>query len=91
MSVTVREIGNGGFSIETTEEIPIGAVHRFQFYLDDDSATVMAEAKSVYSMRVSSGSKFPLYLTGFEFGPNAPDVNKALAELVKGITALTAE
>jgi hypothetical protein len=82
MSVTVREIGKGGFSIETTEEIPVGAVHRFQFYLDDDSATVMAEAKAstAYVSRVAPSFHF---FTGFEFG-RTPDVNKALAELVEG-------
>jgi len=91
MSVTVREIGTGGFSIETTEQIPVGAVHRFQFYLDDDAITLLAEAKSVYSMRVSSGSKFPLYFTGFEFSANEPEIQAAVADLVEELAALAVQ
>src|SRR5262245_57869860 len=66
MSITVREMGAGGFSIETTEPIPMGTVHRFLFYFHDETKSVGASAKCVHCMRTASSSRLPIYLSGFE-------------------------
>jgi hypothetical protein len=87
MSVTVRELGSGGFSIETTEPIPVGAVHRYQFYLHDEASAVAASARCVHTMRMALQSKLPIYLSGFAFesgdGPSASRMAVLLNEIAE--------
>ena len=87
MSVAVRELGSGGFSIETTEPIVVGTVHRFQFYFHDEASSVAASAKCVHSTRVGHQSKLPIYLSGFAFepgdGPSAARMAMLLNEIAE--------
>jgi hypothetical protein len=91
MSVTVREMGAGGFSIETTEPIAVGAVHRFQFYFHDEASSVAASAKCVHSMRMTGKSRLPIYLSGFAFEPGDGPSASRMATLLNDIAEMAGD
>ena len=67
MSVVVRDIGPGGFSIETPLPFPKHSAQQFRFSTPDGEKDVLLNGQSVHCLRVSPGNDRPRYLTGFSF------------------------
>ena len=79
----LRDIGGGGFCVETALPIAIGSVHRFTFSTDDGwSATIDAEAR--YSYAVDEAE--PFCRTGFHVV--APDAGRVWRGVVARIEPL---
>ena len=66
LPVRVREIGFGGFSIETIEPIPVDIVHQVRFTAYDDW-TSTCEARSVHCRPSCAADGSPRFVTGFQF------------------------
>lgn len=64
--VKIREIGLGGFSIETPMKFPIGAVHEFRL-THVDGETVNLCGRVVHSGERERSTDPGLYITGFAF------------------------
>jgi hypothetical protein len=86
LPVRVRDIGLGGFSIETMEPLPTGGEHRVKFISQDDWSTVLAA--TIANCRPSCADDgSPLYVSGFAFlNGEAPDTRRTVAVLVEKVT-----
>jgi hypothetical protein len=67
MTVVVREVGTGGFSIETPVPFPKQSTHQFRFSSDSGSTDVVLTGESVHCLCISAADAQPRYLTGFTF------------------------
>jgi hypothetical protein len=64
--VAVTGIGQGGLSIETPVNFPIGIVHEFQLAVND-LVTVRLKGRIVHCRQVSGKDDNPRYAAGVEF------------------------
>ena len=83
--VIVRDIGSGGFSIETPVQFPDRAPHSFRFTTALGEETVLT-AVSVRSARIDRPNEPPSYITGFEFVMTT-ETQDAVETLVETLTA----
>jgi hypothetical protein len=71
----VRNLGSGGFGVESAIDFPLDAVHRFRFTTPDGlEVIVSATARHCRPLKSSSGA--PRFAAGFEFvedGSSASD------------------
>lgn len=85
LSVRVREIGFGGFSIETVEPIAIDVVQQVRFTAFDDW-TSTCEARSLHCRPSCAADGSPRFVTGFQFVDEwlreSQDLVKALVEKI---------
>jgi hypothetical protein len=89
MSVVVRDIGSGGFSIETSMPFPDRSVHQFRFS-PADGPDVILSAESVHTLRVSPGDAAPRFLTGFAFACEDESSRQAAEALVLSLVERSA-
>lgn len=66
LPVRVRDVGLGGFSVETMEPIEAGDVHAVRFTAIDDWTAVLA-AESLHCRPSVAADGSPRYVTGFSF------------------------
>ncbi len=86
LPVRIREIGFGGFSVETMEPLAAGAAHRVRFTAPDDwSVELGARAMHCRPSCASDGS--PRFATGFAFDPgqNSEDAVKRMLETITSV------
>ena len=86
---SLREIGPGGFSVETTTPFPPGQTHEFHFGLDDGSQ-IHVRASSVHCALTKIVAGMPVHLNGFEFVQRDADVREEIDAFVDRITAMIA-
>jgi hypothetical protein len=86
---SLREIGPGGFSVETTTPFPPGQTHEFHFGLDDGSE-IHVQASSVHCALTKIVAGMPVHLNGFEFVQRDADVREEIDAFVDRITAMIA-
>jgi len=86
---SLREIGPGGFSVETTTPFPPGQTHEFLFGLDDGSQ-IHVRASSVHCALTKIVAGMPVHLNGFEFVQRDADVREEIDAFVDRITAMIA-
>jgi len=88
LPVRIREVGFGGFSLESALPFPKGAEHLFRFTLDDGTV-VEVQATSIHTMRVTTPGGLS-HLSGFAF--SHPDRSRAaidrLMDAVTGVIAV---
>jgi len=84
MPVSVREISNTGFSIETTTPFAEGDVHEFRFTLDGGPTAVL-RAESQHGVLNDHVGDLDLYLTGFKFVELDATAKRALKALLANI------
>jgi hypothetical protein len=87
LPVRVRDIGLGGFSVETMQPLEAGGEHRVRFVsFDDYSATLPALVANCRPSCADDGA--PLFVSGFAFLPtDAPDTRRTVETLIeKAIT-----
>src|SRR5690242_11884933 len=75
--VKVRDIGTGGFSIETPVPFPDRAPNAFRFTMADGAEAVLT-AVSVRSARIDRPNEPPSYVTGFEFVVATDDARRSV-------------
>lgn len=87
LPVRIREVGFGGFSLESSVPFPKGAEHLFRFTLDDGTV-VEVQATSIHTMQVTTPGG-PSHFSGFAFSD--PDRSRAaidrLMDAVTGVIA----
>lgn len=88
MPVRVREVGFGGFSIETIEPMTTGAVESIRFTTDDDwSAALFAQSLHCRPSCAADGS--PRYVTGFQFvDQHDSNARHDIAHMIKKVTGV---
>jgi hypothetical protein len=86
LPVRVRDIGLGGFSIETMAPLPTGVDHRVRFISHDDWSTILqARIANCRPSCAEDGS--PLYVAGFAFvDDGAPETKRTVAVLLEKVT-----
>ncbi len=88
LPVRIRDIGLGGFSIETMEPLETGGEHRVRFVcFDEYSVTLPALVANCRPSCADDGS--PLFVSGFAFLPtDAPDTRKNVETLIEKATTV---
>lgn len=86
--LVVRELGTGGFSVESSVPFPPGARHRFRFTIAG-SGEVLIDAIAAHSRsaRVTRGPD--RYISGFTFWDDGnPETARAIDVLLDAITSV---
>jgi hypothetical protein len=87
MPVRVREVGFGGFSIETLEPVTTAGVESVRFTTHDDwSASLLAQSLHCRPSCAADGS--PRYVTGFQFVDQDLTARQSVAYLIKKVTGV---
>jgi hypothetical protein len=68
IAITVRDVGWGGFSVESAMPFPVGCRHSFQFW-SSDGRTTMASAECWHCTPANPQNGRPMYVSGFSFVP----------------------
>ena len=88
LPVRVRDIGLGGFSIETVEPLEIGIEHRVRFVSHDDWSTVLL-ALCAYSRPSCLDDGSPIYVAGFSFtGEDRPETRQTIQILIEKVISV---
>ena len=83
----VRDIGLGGFSVETMTPMEAGGDHRVRFISHDDwSTTLTARLANCRPSCAEDGS--PLFVSGFAFLDDQPETRRTVAVLVEKVTVV---
>ena len=86
--ILVRELGAGGFSIESNVPFPIGAHHQFRFTTAAGLAIIL-EAAVVHSQPTRPAHGWKRYVTGFSFVHDAiHDTARDIDILLDAMTAV---
>lgn len=84
----VRDIGLGGFSIETMEPLPAGVEHRVRFVSHDDWSTVLA-ARVANCRPSCADDGSPLYVAGCAFAAeDRPETKQTVQILIEKVTSV---
>ena len=88
LPVRVRDIGLGGFSVETMTPMPEGGNHRVRFISHDDWTTVLnARLANCRPSCADDGS--PLFVSGFAFlNDDTPETRRTVEVLVEKVTVV---
>lgn len=86
--VLIREIGLGGFSIETALKFPVGAEHAFRLtHADGESVTL--RGRVAHCTGRLKADRSPTFITGFMFLEDPTSTSAAsLGALIDKITAV---
>jgi hypothetical protein len=88
LPVRVRDIGFGGFSVETMTPLPEGVEHRVRFVSEDDWSTVLP-ARTANSRPSCAEDGSPLFVAGFAFsGDEQPDTRRTVQLLIDKVTSV---
>lgn len=86
--VTVRQVGLGGMTIETTAPLSPRVVHDFRLTLGGE--TVIIKGRVMHS-RVSVKQDAVTYLSGVQFVDTVPDALDALRRFVERVSGPSAD
>lgn len=86
--MNVRDIGTGGFSIETMEPLEPGIEHRIRFVSRDDWSTVLpAKVSNCRPSCADDGS--PLFVAGCAFlSDDKPETRRTVQILIEKVTSV---
>jgi hypothetical protein len=88
LPVRVRDIGLGGFSVETVEPLAPGVEHRVRFVSQDDWSTVLA-ARCANSRPSCQEDGSPIYVAGFAFsGEDRPETRRTIQILIEKVISV---
>jgi len=77
--IVVRNLSEGGFSIDTTLEFPDDAVHRFRLTPSGSDDALIVQARAVHSY-MTVVDKLARFVTGFAFTPDQPNTTHSAIE-----------
>jgi hypothetical protein len=84
--LTVRELGPGGFSIESVVPFPSGSRHQFRFTTTEDDA-IIVEAVAVHSRYLAMEGGVRQYVSGFAFCHLEPETADGVYRLLQALTS----
>ena len=88
LPVRIRDIGLGGFSVETVEPLDTGEVQPFRFTAMDDWTAVLS-ARSLHCRPSIAADGSPRFVTGFEFiKEQAADATETIRALITKVTSV---
>ena len=88
LPVRIRDVGFGGFSVETVEPLTTGARGPVRF-MSPDNWTTELTAESLYCRPSIAADGTPRYVTGFQFiNEQAADVRARISELIAKVTSV---
>jgi hypothetical protein len=86
--VRIRDVGFGGFAIETVDPVEPGQFQRVRLTTSDDWSAVV-EAQSLHCRPSCAADGSPRFVTGFAFvEPETPDTQRAIGRIIEAITSL---
>jgi hypothetical protein len=89
--VTVRDVSEGGFLVETASPFPIDAVHAFRVRRPDGTFVTMLVARCVHCRRHPDPVAPPIYLAGFAFvDPTGDTAQARIHALIDHVTSVVA-
>jgi hypothetical protein len=87
--MTLDDLGPGGFSVQSTNELPTGAVMRVKFSAPDGSWTTLLIAQSVYCRPNPDLPESQGFVTGFRFlNTDTPRTAASVSALIDRATAV---
>jgi hypothetical protein len=89
LSLQVRELGAGGFSVECDWTFPIGSVHVFRFTTERGDVVVLT-ARSVHTRAITSPAGTERFISGFEFLLDRDHADQGVAILLDAVTSTLA-
>ena len=88
LPVRVRDVGFGGFAIETVDPVVPGETHRVRLTTSDDWS-IIVDAQSLHCRPSCAADGSPRYVTGFALlTPESPDTQRGIARVIESITSL---
>jgi hypothetical protein len=88
LPVRVRDVGLGGFSVETVEPLDTGVVHPVRFTAMDDWSAVLP-ATSLHCRPSVAPDGTPRYVTGFAFATQeAAGAARTIHDLITKVTSV---
>ncbi len=87
LPVRVREVGFGGFSVETMEPLPTGVTHVVRFTARDDWSVALS-ARAIHCRPSCAPDGSPRFATGFAFEAE-PNSEAAVKRMIEKITSVT--
>ena len=86
LPVRIRDIGAGGFSVETMEPVKTGSTEPVRFIASDDWSAVL-DARSLHCRPSVSPDGLPLFVTGYAF-VNSGTADRAVLTLIEKVTSV---
>jgi len=88
LPVRIRDIGFGGFAIETVDPVTPGQVHQVRLTTVDDRS-VIVEAKTLHCRPSCAPDGSPRYVTGLAFtSAESPETQRAVGRIIESVTSL---
>ena len=88
LPVRVRDVGFGGFAIETVEPVLPEQIHRVRLTTSNDWSTIV-DAQSLHCRPSCAADGSPRYVTGFALlTPDSPETQRGIAKVIESITSL---
>jgi hypothetical protein len=84
--VRVRDVGLGGFSVETVEPLDIGVVQTVRFTTVDDWSALLP-ARSMHCRPSVAADGSPRYATGFSFVDETKSL-RTVQHLIEQVTSI---
>ncbi len=86
--LVVRELGAGGFSVESSVPFPTGSRHTFRFTLAG-GGEVIVDATRIHSRAAKATGSPDCYITGFAFCQDGnPEATQAVDTLLDAMTSV---
>jgi hypothetical protein len=88
LPVRIRDIGFGGFAIETVDPVTPGQLHKVRLTTVDDRSVVV-EAMTLHCRPSCAPDGSPRYVTGLSFtSPESPETQRAVGLIIESVTSL---
>ena len=84
--ISVRELGPGGFSIESPVPFPPGSRHQFRFITSQDEV-ILVEAAAVHTRPAAPAGEASRYISGFAFCHLEPETADGVDRLLEALTS----
>jgi hypothetical protein len=89
--LSLREVSETGFSVESTDPFEFDVVHKFRLGIDGQSRSIVVQARVQHCALVAMVSDLPTYLTGFALVDPGDNVVREMKAFVNYADALWCE
>ncbi len=89
--LSLREVSETGFSVESTGPFNFDVVHKFRLGVDGQARSVIVQARVQHCALVSIVGELPTYVTGFALEDPGDNVVREMKAFVSFADALWAE
>jgi hypothetical protein len=89
--ILLREISEGGFSLESTTPFEVNSVYKFRLGVEGHKKSIIVQARAAHCTLVSISADLPIYVAGFEIGETSETVMREMRALARYAEALWQE